>query len=201
MNIDNLYNKLEWIVRYVGKGIYSNKIGYEKDDILQELRMALYKSIENYLKLKAKGQEPDCNIQVWCYKSCLNSKNTLIRKIKQVKNSQIIVDMENFEIGCSEKNNFQFYRKGKKLFLTYDYINILEIGTADSKHNMAFFLTLEGYSYEEIAEKMQEPVSTIRNWIYQKKQFIRQHFEKPEEEELIVGPKNSALEDLNFRIN
>ena len=168
-----LFEELLWIPEYLSKVYNLQKIGYEQDDIKNDLRIILWKSINAYLKLLRNGNKPKCSIRAYAHKSCINAKGNIIRKLYAEKNNKT-VGMEIYaDIGIEKNIDININIKGDVKIFGQSLFQFLDI---DKNKIIIFKKYLIGFSYEELSIMFDLSLQQIKNILFQVRKEIRKKF-------------------------
>ena len=138
---------------------------HEIQDVTQDVFIKVYKALPKF--------RGDSAFYTWIYRIAINTaKNHLVAKGRRIQNSDIEpTEAENYS-GGFEKQNFATpeaeYQRQEVEKVVHDSINSLP----DNLKNAIILREVDGMSYEEIAEKMQCPVGTVRSRIFRARDAI-----------------------------
>lgn len=124
----------------------------DANDLIQE---TLLKALKNQHKF-----QEGTNIKAWLY---IIMKNTFITKYHQVdKKSKLVDPIENgHELLSSNTIDFNGGVSAINMEIIHKALNDL-----DADYRTPFLMYFQGYKYEEIAEKLNKPMGTIKNRIH-----------------------------------
>lgn len=163
-------NAFELLVqRYQQKvgGVISGLIKdyHEIQDVTQDVFIKVYKALPNF--------RGDSAFYTWIYRIAINTaKNYLVAKGRRIQNSDIEpTEAENYS-GGFERQNFDTpdaeYERQEIEKVVHDSIAELP---EDLKQAIVL-REVDGMSYEEIAEKMDCPIGTVRSRIFRARDAI-----------------------------
>ncbi len=138
---------------------------HEIQDITQDVFVKVYKALPNF--------RGDSAFYTWIYRIAINTaKNHLVAKGRRIQNSDIEpTEAENYS-GGFENQDFDtpdaHYERQEVEQVVYDSIAQLP---EDLKQAIVL-RELEGLSYEEIAEKMNCPIGTVRSRIFRARDAV-----------------------------
>lgn len=138
---------------------------HEIQDITQEVFIKVYRALPKF--------RGDSAFYTWIYRIAINTaKNHLVAKGRRIQNSDIEpVDAESYSGGYEQQNfdtpDAEFERQEVEK-VVHDSINELP----DDLKKAIILREVEGLSYEEIAEKMDCPIGTVRSRIFRARDAI-----------------------------
>ncbi len=138
---------------------------HEIQDVTQDVFIKVYKALPNF--------RGDSAFYTWIYRIAINTaKNYLVAKGRRIQNSDIEpTEAENYS-GGFERQNFDTpdaeYERQEIEKVVHDSIAELP---EDLKQAIVL-REVEGMSYEEIAEKMDCPIGTVRSRIFRARDAI-----------------------------
>jgi len=138
---------------------------HEIQDITQDVFIKVYKALPKF--------RGDSAFYTWIYRIAINTaKNYLVAKGRRIQNSEIEpVDAENYS-GGFEKQNFDTpdaeYERQEIEKVVHDSIADLP----DDLKQAIILREVDGLSYEEIAEKMNCPIGTVRSRIFRARDAV-----------------------------
>jgi RNA polymerase sigma-70 factor (ECF subfamily) len=156
--IDRYQEKLS---RYITR--ISNPSKEDKEDILQNVFILVYKNINSY--------NSEMNFNSWIYRICHNEVISFWRKSKKYNNNISINDEEYENIENIFGDNDLGFNMEKK---DAEIISARILSEIDLKYREVLILKfVEGYSYEEISDILKKPSGTVGTLISRAKaQFI-----------------------------
>lgn len=172
---EKVFKELSWIPKYFSTKIFDyHKLNMTQQDVIQELNIALWKSIEFYYKLILEDKKPKIEIKKYCYIAVQNEEINLIRKIHRIKRDIIYTSLSNHDIFQSfgEDISLQISEEGK---LIIDGIDILDF-PYNEEYKRIFKDLIIGYTFQEVSEIYNIPVGTIKTNIYKMRKIIRKNF-------------------------
>lgn len=149
---EKVFESFIWMVEILSKTIYNyEKLNFTIEDLEQELKIVLWKSINSYVDLLKKNKEISVPIKKYCFICLKNAKLDFIRKIKTKKRN---IDFEPLgEIVQKERNDFlsvSIPEEGMDIFI--DGVNILDFEDLEDIYKIIFKDFLIGYSIKELSE-------------------------------------------------
>ena len=138
---------------------------HEIQDVTQDVFIKVYKALPKF--------RGDSAFYTWIYRIAINTaKNYLVAKGRRIQNSDIEpVEAENYA-DAFDKQNFDTpdaeYERQEIEKVVHDSIQALP---KDLKQAI-ILREVEGLSYEEIAEKMNCPIGTVRSRIFRARDVI-----------------------------
>jgi RNA polymerase sigma factor (sigma-70 family) len=130
----------------------------DANDLIQE---TLLKALRNKNSFKQ-----GTNIKAWLF---IIMKNTFISKYHKVDKRNKLVDPISDSYELTASNTISFNEGASK-------VNLDEIHKAieklDNELRQPFMMHFQGFKYEEIAEKLQKPMGTIKNRIHVARKFL-----------------------------
>jgi RNA polymerase sigma-70 factor (ECF subfamily) len=138
---------------------------HEIQDITQDVFVKVYKALPKF--------RGDSAFYTWIYRIAINTaKNYLVAKSRRIQNTDIEpVDAENYS-GGFERQNFDTpdaeYERQEIEKVVHDSIADLP----DDLKQAIILREVDGLSYEEIAEKMNCPIGTVRSRIFRARDAV-----------------------------
>lgn len=138
---------------------------HEIQDVTQDVFIKVYKALPKF--------RGDSAFYTWIYRIAINTaKNYLVAKGRRIQNSDLEpTEVENHSDGF-DKQNFdtpdEEYQRQEIERVVHDSINSLP----DNLKNAIIYREVDGLSYEEIAEKMQCPIGTVRSRIFRARDAV-----------------------------
>ncbi|MDH5399461.1 MAG: RNA polymerase sigma factor [Cyclobacteriaceae bacterium] len=132
----------------------------ESKDLVQE---TILKALNNRSKFK-----PGTNIKGWLY---IIMRNIFINNYRKAKRKNEIQDQSENMYYLNQADNYTFHRPDKAA----EYNDVeASVKALSSKYREPFELHTEGYRYEEIAEKLDIPLGTVKNRIYHARKKLQE---------------------------
>lgn len=149
-NVLKLYKKYEYLAYlYSYKLFYIERLGYEKADLVQELKLKVYTSILMYLKkwkyYKKTGLVKPVPLKFYIKTALVNKIKDLIGSIKR---EVVITDLEGFDVGTESEFDLSNVELKERVAVVYN-VDILEGLNIVEKE--CFCRYLRGAEVEEIA--------------------------------------------------
>jgi RNA polymerase sigma-70 factor (ECF subfamily) len=138
---------------------------HEIQDVTQDVFIKVYKALPKF--------RGDAAFYTWIYRIAINTaKNYLVAKGRRIQNSDIEpVDAENYS-GGFENQNFDTpdaeYERQEIEKVVYQAIEDLP----EDLKQAIILREIDGLSYEEIAEKMECPIGTVRSRIFRARDAV-----------------------------
>jgi len=138
---------------------------HENQDVTQEVFIKVFKALPKF--------RGDSAFYTWIYRIAINTaKNHLVAKGRRIQNSDIEPSEAESYAGGYEKQNFdtpdQEYQRQEVEKVVHDSIN----GLPDDLKQAIILREVDGLSYEEIAEKMNCPIGTVRSRIFRARDAV-----------------------------
>lgn len=140
---------------------------HEIQDVAQEVFIKVFRALPNF--------RGDSSFYTWIYRIAVNtSKNHLVSKSRRIQNTQVeFEEAENFSSNEDQRNldtPDAVYARGE-----LEQTMSKAIATLPDDLKTAIVLReVDGLSYEEIAEKMDCPIGTVRSRIFRARDAIDQ---------------------------
>ena len=155
-----VFKKFQWMPRYFSSKVFNiHKINFTKEDLEQELNLALWRSIKNYFSNYDKLKH--IKIGQYCFVSCKNAKGDFIGRINRLKRDITYSSLSNHEI-----TNFEDFYNDKGRFPTSSEICYDTLSGDNTCHicgKRATSATMQPYS-EKLAC---DPQSPAHDYLYQ----------------------------------
>ncbi len=138
---------------------------HENQDVTQEVFIKVFKALPKF--------RGDSAFYTWIYRIAINTaKNHLVAKGRRIQNSDIEPSEAESYAGGYEKQNFdtpdQEYQRQEVEKVVHDSID----GLPDDLKQAIILREVDGLSYEEIAEKMDCPIGTVRSRIFRARDAV-----------------------------
>ena len=140
---------------------------HEIQDVAQEVFIKVFRALPNF--------RGDSSFYTWIYRIAVNtSKNHLVARSRRIQNTQVeFEDAESFNTNEDHRNldtPDAVYARGELEQTMSKAIAILP----DDLKTAIILREVEGFSYDEIAEKMDCPIGTVRSRIFRARDAIDQ---------------------------
>jgi RNA polymerase sigma-70 factor (ECF subfamily) len=140
---------------------------HEIQDVAQEVFIKVFRALPNF--------RGDSSFYTWIYRIAVNtSKNHLVARSRRIQNTQVeFEDAESFNTNEDQRNldtPDAVYARGELEQTMSKAIAILP----DDLKTAIILREVEGFSYDEIAEKMDCPIGTVRSRIFRARDAIDQ---------------------------
>ena len=174
---EQIFKDLFWIPETLAMKVYDlDKLAFNHEDLQQELKIVLWKSISRYVELIKENKKPKINIRRYCYTAVMNEKINWIRKLNRNKRGFELLPIENKTIYCDSEDEFSKIKiVDKTLKIIVDGINILDIPVPDLWKQI-FMDSIIGYNYAEISEIYGISISVVKNNIHKIRLEIRKKY-------------------------
>ena len=150
------------VIQLVGRYVRDSS---ESQDVAQETFIKAYKALPNF-----RGESA---FYTWLYRIAVNTaKNHLVSRARRSSDNEIdAMEVENYETSFRLKENDtpEHLLLSEEIRLT---IKQAIEGLPDELKQAIRYRELEGMSYEEIAEKMQCPIGTVRSRIFRAREAV-----------------------------
>lgn len=173
---EKYYEKYKHLAeKYAAKVFNYSKLGYEKEDVVQEFRIKIYTTILAYArrwkKYREQGRYKPVDIQTYIKSALANKVKDFIKVINEVPN-EISIEDASFDFGTEVLASFQL--SVKKLECSMNGVNLTK--GLDKTQTIVFIMYLKGYSVDHIKKLYRgvNVVSLIRN----RKKFLEQYREQ-----------------------
>ena len=150
--------------------VYASLFAYTKsredsEDLTQLTFIKVWQKIDSF--------RGDSAFFTWIYRIAINTaKNHLVAKGRRIQNSDIEPSEAESYAGGYEKQNFdtpdQEYQRQEVEKVVHDSID----GLPDDLKQAIILREVDGLSYEEIAEKMDCPIGTVRSRIFRARDAV-----------------------------
>lgn len=138
---------------------------HEIQDVTQDVFIKVYKALPKF--------RGDSAFYTWIYRIAINTaKNYLVAKGRRIQNSDLEpTEVESHSDGYT-RQNFDTpdaeYQRQEIEKVVHDSINSLP----DNLKNAIIMREVDGLSYDEIADKMQCPIGTVRSRIFRARDAV-----------------------------
>lgn len=158
------------VIRYQNKiaNVVAKFVPYaDVPDVTQEVFIKAYRSLPSF-----RGES---SFYTWLYRVASNTAKNHLSSESRSLNSQAI-DVSNDELDLYESNSaFQEVDNPENLMLSEELNHAVFTAIQELPEELKAAIILrelEGFSYEEIAEKMKCPVGTVRSRIFRAREMI-----------------------------
>lgn len=140
---------------------------HEIQDVAQEVFIKVFRALPNF--------RGDSSFYTWIYRIAVNtSKNYLVSKSRRIQNTQVeFEEAESFSTNEDQRNldtPDAVYARGE---LEQTMAKAISVLPEDLKAAI-IYREVDGMSYDEIAEKMDCPIGTVRSRIFRARDAIDQ---------------------------
>lgn len=148
---------------YSSLALFTNKFTKNEEDSRDLIQETIMKALSNRNKFK-KGT----NIKAWLFTIM---RNTFINSYRKNKNRKTFNDITESEFFLNKKDDHTFNNPIE----SYNYNELqLLVDSLPEKIKIPFQLYCQGFKYDEIAEKGQVPIGTVKNRIFQARKQVQQ---------------------------
>lgn len=188
--IENYYKKFQHLApQYASKVFSYQRIGYDRDDVVQEFRIKIYTSIIAYAarwkKYKEQGRYKPIDIETYIKSALANKVRDFIKAIKETPSKLSIEDTQ-FDYGRLTDGESNLSVKG----VICELNGVSLIQGLDPKQSICFILYLKGYeisfikrlykgvNVERIIAKQKKNLEKYKKQLVEKNEveFVSHHF-------------------------
>jgi hypothetical protein len=160
-----------WIAQEVSRSVYP---GIERDDLFQVLAQTLWFSIEKYVEAKQQRRKVGPIVQ-YLYTAVKNRRTSYIRSHLAKKNSQR-VSLEEMHENLLPRHQMNVFVEVKQQKVIIDGKDILRYEPVVIKRK-AFYLSVIGFSYREIAGRLDLTESEVRRYIHETRKRLKKIYQ------------------------
>lgn len=180
--IENIYNRYDYLCGYyASKIIIPSNSPYEKDDIIQELRMRLFMSIQTYSvkysKFLETGSGKPIPLQFYVKTVLINRTKDLMKEVN-TSNLNLSIQSSGLNFGTDKKEfSYENYN------LVIDGENILDLFSGDERVIMKLLL-IKNFDQKEVVKKFKNKIEikeTIEKGLEKIKEFLNKRNENVNE--------------------
>lgn len=169
--------ELEHIYNHYNKRVYNTVLGYvqnieDAEEITQDVFLEVYRSSENF-----KG---DSSLSTWMYRIAINKCLDFIKFKNRKKRFAFISQLFDAHSGELLHDKADFFHPGVRMEnKEKSAILFKAIHNLPPNQKTAFILSqLEGLSYAEISEVMQNSLASVESLLFRAKQNLRKQLDK-----------------------
>lgn len=126
---------------------YCSEISFSRDDLVQEIVLETWKSINNFQK--------KCSFNTWLYNI---ARNKCIDLLRRQKNAPKIEGLEDYADILEEVNNAPEIVRQLQQAMCYNSV----LDTIEEPYRILFEMYMEGLSFEEMEEQTGISANTLR---------------------------------------
>jgi RNA polymerase sigma-70 factor (ECF subfamily) len=175
-------NELEHIYNHYNKRVYNTVLSYvqnaeDAEEITQDVFLEVYRSSENF-----KG---DSSLSTWMYRIAINKCLDFIKFKNRKKRFAFISQLFDTQSGELIHDKADFFHPGVKIENKEKAAILFKaIHNLPQNQKNAFILSqLEGLSYSEISEVMQNTIPSVESLLFRAKENLRKQLGKWYKEE------------------
>lgn len=169
--------ELEHIYRQYNKRVYNTVLSYvqnieDAEEITQDVFLEVYRSSENF-----KG---DSSLSTWMYRIAINKCLDFIKYKNRKKRFAFISQLFDTQSGELLHDKADFFHPGVRMENKEKSVYIFKaIQKLPQNQKTAFILSkLEGLSYSEISEVMQNSIPSVESLLFRAKLNLRNFLDK-----------------------
>jgi len=165
-----LYKKYKPTVKYtVYKKLSNTNLEQSIDDIVQETFIKAFEKIDSF--------EPNHEFSTWIVRIAINKTIDLLRKNKTIP---FISSLSSFKKDENSEEYSEFEVKDETVFSYEKTESLTNLKHIFEKANVSAGVRLvanmriiEGYSYEDIAQKLNLPIGTVKSYVHRIREKLK----------------------------